>query len=121
MIRTVALLSKRITIPRLSPTHSQSRITKWLVKDGDAVEPYDTAFLLECSPDFLTPGYREEPDQTVSMIVENQEDGVISGLDTNVLGKWLDVDTPIGVVDDGEAIDGDWTWQAYTHDEEESP
>ena len=120
MIRTLALLSKRITVPKLSPTHTQSKITKWLVKDGDTVEPYETVFILDCSPDFLTPGFRETPDQQVSMIIENQEDGVVSELDTGVLGKWLDVDTPIGVIDDGDDIDGDWTWQAYTHDKETS-
>ena len=118
MIRTVALLSKRITIPMLSPTHTQSRITKWLVSEGDAVEPYQTVFILECSPDFLTPGFREEPDQKVSMIIENQEDGVVSKLDTDVLGKWMNVNTAIGVIDDGDEIDGDWTWQAYTHNDD---
>lgn len=54
------------------------------------------------------------------MIVENQEDGTITSLDTNVIGKWLDVDTAIGVIDDGEEeMDGDWTWQAYTTSQEE--
>lgn len=117
MIRTFALLSKRITVPKLSPTHTQSRITKWLVNKGDAVEPYQTVFTVECSSDFLTPGFREQPDQTVSMIIENQEDGVVSELDVDVLGRWLDVYAVIGVIDDGDDIDGDWTWQAYTHDE----
>ena len=115
MIRTLALLSKRITIPRLSPTHTESRITQFLVQKGDEVEPYETVFIVECSPDFLTPGFRETPDQKVSMIIENQEDGKITELLTDLLGKWLAVDTPIGILDDGDDIDGDWTWQAYTH------
>lgn len=111
------MLSKRITIPRLSPTHTKSRITKFLVQQGDEVEPYETVFIVDCSPDFITAGFRETPNQQVSMLIENQEDGTITELDTDVLGKWLPVDTPIGIVDDGDDIDGDWTWQAYTHDD----
>jgi hypothetical protein len=114
--RTLAVYAKRITIPRLSPTHTKSRITEFFVKQGDYVEPYDTIFVVECSPDFITEGFREFPDQQVSMIVENQEEGVIQELRTDLLGKWVDVDTHIGIVDDGDGeIDGDWTWQAYKH------
>ena len=118
MMRTLAVLSKRITIPRLSPTHTKSKITQWLVDEGAEVEPYQTVFIVQCSPDFLTPGFRETPDQKVTMIIENQEDGVVSKLDKDAVGKWLEVDTPIGVIDDGDDIDGDWTWQAYTHNDE---
>ena len=114
--RTLALCSKRITIPRLSPTHTKSKVTEFLVKKGDPVEPYDTVFVVDCSPDFITSGFRETPHQEVSMIIENQEDGTITELDESVLGKWLDVHTPIGVVDDADEMDGDWTWQAYKHD-----
>ena len=115
MIRTLSLCSKRITIPRLSPTHTKAKVTEFLVKNGASIEPYDTVFVVDCSPDFITEGFRDEPDQVVSMIIENQEDGTIKDLDESILGKWLDVDTPIGVVDDGEAIEGDWTWQAYKY------
>lgn len=118
MIRTLALCSKRITIPRLSPTHTKAKVTEFLVKNGDTVEPYDTVFVVDCSPDFITEGFRDTPDQQVPMIIENQEDGTIANLDESILGKWLDVDTPIGMVEDGEEMDGDWTWQAYTHDGE---
>lgn len=122
MIRTLALCSKRMTIPRLSPTHTKAKITKFLAKKGDTVEPYDTVFIVSCSPDFITEGFRDTPDQEVSMIIENQEDGTITELDESVLGKWLDVDTPIGIIDDGDEVDGDWadwTWQAYTHGDED--
>jgi len=117
--RTIALCAKNITIPRLSPTHTQAKVTQFLVKKGDSVEPYDTVFVVKCSPDFITEGFRETPDEQVSMIIENQEEGFIKELDETCLGKWLDVDTPIGIIDDdeGEEIDGDWTWQAYTHDD----
>jgi hypothetical protein len=27
--------------------------------------------------------------------------------------KWLKVGTPVGLIDDGEEVDGDWIWQAY--------
>ncbi|CAB9497741.1 expressed unknown protein [Seminavis robusta] len=115
--RTLALLSKRMTIPRLSPTHTQARITEFLVKQGDSVEPYDTVFIVDCSPDFITPGFRDSPDQIVSMIIENQEDGVIQELQTKLIGQWLDVDTPIGIIHDGDDdTDGDWTWQAYKNE-----
>ena len=88
------------------------------MQKGDQVEPYDTVFIVDCSPDFLTPGFREYPDQQVCMIIENQEDGVITELDTEILGKWLDVDTPIGLINDGDdSMDGDWIWQAYKHEE----
>ena len=31
--------------------------------------------------------------------------------------KWMKVGTNIGVIDDGDDIDGDWSWQAYLHDD----
>lgn len=115
MLRTLTRMSKRITIPQLSPTHTQCKITEFLVKQGDQVEAYQTVFVVDCSPDLLTEGFRECPEEQQSMIIESQEDGTVSKLDTEFLGKWLDIDTPIGIIDDGDEIDGDWTWQAYTH------
>ena len=51
-----------------------------------------------------------------TVVVENQEDGVIQELQADLLGKWLGVGTVIGILDDGDKeIDGDWTWQAYKH------
>jgi hypothetical protein len=114
--RTLAVFAKHITIPRLSPTHTKSRITEFFVKQGDYIKPYDIVFVVECSPDFITDGFRDFPEQQVSMIVENQEEGVVQELQTDLLGKWVYVETPLGIVNDGdEEIDGDWTWQAYKH------
>jgi pyruvate/2-oxoglutarate dehydrogenase complex dihydrolipoamide acyltransferase (E2) component len=78
------------------------------------VEAYHTVFIVDCSPDLLTPGFRDDPDQKLSMIVESQEEGEVSQLKTEVLGQWLDVGTVVGVIDDGDEVDGDWAWQAYT-------
>lgn len=108
------LMSKRIRIPQLSPTHTQGRIVRWHVKNGQEVNYYDPAFVLECSPDFLTRGNRNTAEHAVSMIVEVHEQGVIRGvLAEQTTGQWMDVGTEVGTVDDGEPCDGDWIWQAY--------
>lgn len=81
---------------------------------------------MECSPDLRAdPSDRDFPEQTLEMIVETNDEGILRDL-ISVEGdgaksgnesksKWLKVGTPIGVIDDGEDVDGDWTWQAYIH------
>lgn len=101
-------------MPQLSPTHTKARIIRFDVANGDEVTDYDPVFLVETSPDFVTPGYRDSPDQKVKIIIETQEEGVVKGLQTNSLGKWLEIHAELGVIDDGDPVDGDWTWQAYT-------
>ena len=52
------------------------------------------------------------------MLLESLEEGVLKELD-DWQGEWMDFGTVLGVVDDGDEIDGDWTWQAYLHDEDD--
>lgn len=87
------------------------------MKQGDEVEPYQTVFIVYCSPDFLTPGFRESQNEQRCMIIESQEEGTVSELKSEILGEWVDVGTAIGIIDDGDETDGDWTWQAYTYDD----
>lgn len=119
MQRTLIVLSKRITIPKLSPTHTKSRIISFDIANGDEVIEYDPVFTVECSSDFITPAYRDSPDQKLKMIVETQEEGIVTDLRTDLIGKWLDVGSNLGIVDDKDPLDGDWTWQAYTIGEDE--
>lgn len=112
------LLSKRIVIPRLSPTLTKARIIRFEVSKGDQVSAYDPILVVECSPDLVTPAYRDSPDQTVQMVVDTQDDGEATDLRTDLEGQWLDVDTTIGTIDDGDPVDGDWTWQANLHSED---
>jgi hypothetical protein len=106
------LFSKRITIPLLSPTHTQARILNLEVQAGAQVEAYDTVMRLECSPDFVTEAFRKHEHQTVIMMVDTQEEGVVKNLIDIDPTVWLDVGTPVGLIDDGEELDGDWLWQA---------
>lgn len=116
----LSLLSKRIVIPRLSPTHSSARIIRLEVSNGQEVKAYDPIMILECSPDLVTEAFRDTPNQKVRMMIDTQDEGVVRGLLEDWEGKMIDVGTPVGVIDDGEPIDGDWTWQAYL-DNEETP
>jgi hypothetical protein len=50
---------------------------------------------------------------TIIMTIETHDDGIVRQLRTDLLGQWIPVGTTIGVIDDGDAVDGDWTWQAY--------
>jgi pyruvate/2-oxoglutarate dehydrogenase complex dihydrolipoamide acyltransferase (E2) component len=103
------LLSKRMTIPRLSPTHSQSKLVQWTVSDGTAVEAYDIVLLLECAHVSEYDG----PNSTMLMAIDTQDEGILRDLKLSSTAEWLDVGTEIGWIDDGDAIDGEWTWQAY--------
>ncbi len=118
MRATLISLSKRITIPRLSPTHTKSRVVKFLAKPKSSVEEYSPIMILECSPDLIAdPADREYPDQKLLMFIETCDEGVVQGLD-DYGGEWLDVGSSLGIiVDDDNEVDGDWTWQAYIHNE----
>ena len=73
--------------------------------------------VLECSSNLVAdPADRDHPDQKLLMLVETCDEGILKKLDDHG-GEWLDVGTPLGIVDDGDDVDGDWTWQAYLHDE----
>mmetsp|Transcript_9220 Transcript_9220/g.11623 ORF Transcript_9220/g.11623 Transcript_9220/m.11623 type:complete len:125 (-) Transcript_9220:590-964(-) len=117
MRSTLINLSKRLTIPRLSPSHTSARIVRFLAFNGQDVESYDPIMILECSPDLIhDPADRDFPDQKRLMFIETCDEGILKELNDHE-GKWLDVGTPIGVVDDGDVVDKDWIWQAYLHEE----
>jgi hypothetical protein len=109
--RSLPRLSKRITIPLLSPSHTQARILSLEIQNGAQVEAYDTVMRLECSPDFVTEAFRKHELETVIMM-DTQEEGVVRNLIDIDPTVWLDVGTPVGIIDDGEEPDGDWLWQA---------
>lgn len=120
MHRTLPLLlSKRITIPRLSPSHTQVRILRYEtnIANGRDIASYDPIMIVECSPDLVTAGLREFPDERIKMLIDTQDEGVVRSLRALEDTEWLAVGTHIGVIDDGDPIDGDWTWQAYLHTE----
>jgi hypothetical protein len=124
--RTVMCLRKaRITIPQLSPTHTQAKISKWCLPvsttTSHEVQEYDALMVLECSADLVTPGYRESENHQPIMIIDVQEEGTLKIDDDIELDKWYLVGHPIGEIDDGDD-DGDhsdWLWQANGHSEEE--
>lgn len=111
--RTIARMSRRMTMPQLSPTHSQSRILRIYPTNGTDVIAYDPIFVVECTPDMVTEGYRESPDARPIMMIDTQEEGVVKELKDFYLNQWIPVGTEIGIIDDGDPIDGEWTWQAY--------
>jgi pyruvate/2-oxoglutarate dehydrogenase complex dihydrolipoamide acyltransferase (E2) component len=116
MLRSIPLLlSKRITIPRLSPSHTKVRILRYEgnVANGMEVVAYDPIMVVECSPDLVTAGLRESPYETLQMMIDTQEEGVLRNMKVINETEWLNVGTEIGIIDDGDPIDGDWTWQAY--------
>lgn len=118
MFRSIPLLlSKRITIPRLSPSHTKVRILRYEVNvaTGMEVAAYYPIMVVECSPDLVTAGLRESPDETLQMMIDTQEEGVLRNLKAIDETEWLNVGTEIGIVDDGDPIGGDWAWQAYLH------
>ncbi len=122
MFRTATLLRNvRVTIPQLSPSHTQARIVQWLRADGDAVECYDPIFILECSPDLITPGYRIAEDHKPLMIVETHEEGLLKITESSC-DVWRNVGQTIGDIDDGDVdatdtgVISEWIWQAYSHE-----
>ena len=121
MYRTLARLSKVITIPKLSPTHSQSRIVKWLATQGQDVKAYDLILQVECSADMVTEAFRDTPNECKIMVIDTQDEGILRNLAIPRDGEWLDVGTPIGVIDEDDDmdLDGPWTWQAYLKGDDE--
>jgi len=153
----ITTLSKRITIPRLYPTHTTSRIVQILVppnnntttaasgitdttaNDNDTVvAAYDPVMILECSPDLIAdPADRISPNHKPLMLIETCDEGHVvwdrerlrllseengNGSrddDNGGDGEWLNVGTVVGVVDDGDDVDGDWLWEAYLHNDSE--
>ena len=144
-------MSKRVTIPQLSPTHTSARIIKLLQPASTAssttstdnasnypfVESYDCIMILECSADLIAdPADRDYDDQQLHMIIETCEEGFLK-LNSAILSKleaseqagdltaqsktnWMPIGTEIGIIDDDDEIDGEWTWQAYFHDGSET-
>lgn len=118
MLRSIPLqLSQRICIPRLSPSHTKVRIIRYEKKiaNGMSVSAYDPILIVECSPDLVTAGLREFPNETLQMMIDTQDEGILRNLRAPIANEWLDVGTEIGIIDDADPIDGDWTWQAYLH------
>jgi len=137
----VCLRKARVTIPQLSPTHTRAKITKFCLphlqlavanntKEGRGkddkshyyLECYDPLFVVTCTPDLVTSGYRFYEDHCPQMIVESHEEGVFCLNEDVVLDQWYDVGHTIGTIDDGDD-DGDeneeWIWQAYAYDDDE--
>ena len=81
-----------MTLPQLSPTHSQGRIIKIEVQNGSSVSAYDP------------------------VLIDTQEEGVIRDLKSFYVDQWIPIGTELGIIDDGEPVSGDWTWQAYIDD-----
>jgi hypothetical protein len=125
--RTLVCLRKaRITIPQLSPSHTKARIYKWCVDasaKNKSMECYEPLFVLECSADLVTTGYRLAENHQPLMIVEAHDEGVLKlrgDIDTN---EWYDVGHEIGEIDDGdddEEDNAEWLWQAHYFTKEET-
>ena len=119
MRSTLRTLSKHMTIPRLSPTHTKARVVRFLCEAGESVEEYQPVVILECSSDLVAdPADRPSPNHRPTMLLETLEEGTLEKL-KDWKGKWMNVGTKIGVIDDGEEMDGDWSWQAYLHDDDD--
>jgi len=119
MRRTLPLLSKRIIMPQLSPTHTAARIVRFEVANEQQVSDYDPVMIVECSPDLVTEAFRDSPDEKVKMMVDTQDEGTVKNLIEKWDGKFINVGTELGLIDDGEPVDGDWTWQAYLHTDDD--
>jgi hypothetical protein len=151
--RTMACLRRvKVTIPQLSPTHTSAQIVKFCIPDSNNLhhneeatsavtctpttatttqrwlECYDPLFVLRCSPDVVTPGYRlHDVGHCPLMIVEAHDEGIFKIADGIVLDEWYDVGHVIGEIDDGDDVDADddedddhnrvWLWQAHYHTE----
>jgi len=73
------------------------------------------------------PADRAYPDQQLHMFIETCEEGSL-GITKKEMeefvgdgsgNSWLSVGTELGVVEDGDEVDGDWIWQGYLHDEDD--
>lgn len=117
----------RIVIPQLSPTLTKAKIHKWLKGPTDKIECYEPLFVLKCSPDLLSPGYRKHENHEPLMLIEAHEDGKLE-ISPEILksngGEWFPVGHFVGTIDDGdedeanEEDDAEWLWQAYSFQDE---
>lgn len=117
--RTLTCLSKRLVVPQLSPTHTACRLVTLEVSNLQKVEAYDPIMVVECSSDLVTEAYRETPTETLRMMIDTQDEGVVKFTNEDFKNKqWCPVGTPVGIIEEEEEpeIDGDWTWQAYLND-----
>ena len=150
----------KITIPQLSPTHTKAKIYKWCIPLGSKeehgvgqrqpsqqqqkqpqldvvkVECYDPLFILQCSSDVITEGYRKYDTHEPLFIVEAHDEGVVRLHRDIELGAWYNVGDEIGEIvddegeeednnsdgdhphDDGDTNTEQWLWQAYSYEEE---
>lgn len=84
------------------------------------MKSYDPLFVLQCSPDLVTEAYRESINHEPMMIVEVHDEGDFQLNDGVELDKWYQCGVEIGEIFDGDEDaddDGDWLWQAYSHEE----
>eukprot|EP00547_Thalassionema_nitzschioides_P012838 CAMPEP_0194259168 /NCGR_PEP_ID=MMETSP0158-20130606/42960_1 /TAXON_ID=33649 /ORGANISM="Thalassionema nitzschioides, Strain L26-B" /LENGTH=81 /DNA_ID=CAMNT_0038998871 /DNA_START=291 /DNA_END=536 /DNA_ORIENTATION=+ len=71
---------------------------------------------VQCSADMVTEAFRDFPDQQQVMIIDTQDVGTIKHIKDSLIDQWIPVGTELGIIDDGDPIDGEWTWQAYIVD-----
>ena len=65
-----------VHMPKLSPTHVEGVVSKWLVSEGDAVEACDLVAHLDA--DDVYDG--SDPTGRVTMLLETHDDGVVAEL-----------------------------------------
>jgi len=127
-----------VTIPKLSPTHTKAKIVRFCppalsssLEDEQQqivpVECTDALFVVQCSPDLVTEGFREQDETDGSdlcpyMIVETHEEGDFTLAQNVKLNEWYAAGTVIGTIDDGDDDgdddnNGEWLWQAYSYQE----
>lgn len=114
-----------MTIPQLSPTHTKAKILKFCIPhphEATYLECYDPIFVLRCSPDLVTQGYRQHDDHCPLMIVEAHDEGIFKISSDIALDQWYDVGHVIGEIDDEDDKDndtGEWLWQAHSHTQDD--
>jgi hypothetical protein len=110
---------------------TRARVHKWL-KDpkfrDQSIECYEPLFVLECSPDLLSSGYRVHENHQPLMIIEAHDEGILNihqdlFLEPNEedADQWYPVGHVLGEIDDDDDDDtevSDWLWQAYSYTEE---
>lgn len=138
------LRKARVTIPKLSPTHTRARILQFCpagllppdhTKSSSSsvyVECTDPFFVLECTSDLVAEGFRayteDGKEANPLVIVESHDEGDFGFLHDSSDGKgnqpairlneWYDAGHTIGMIDDGDDDDDDtedWLWQAYSY------
>lgn len=130
--RTLVNLKRaRIVIPQLSPTLTKARVSKWF-KDpklrDQSIECYEPLFVLECSPDLVSSGYRVHENHHPLMLIEAHDEGILN-IHHDLLfehneedaDQWYPVGHVLGEIDDEDDEDtetSDWLWQAYSYTEE---